>query len=74
MTFRRIIMQPEIMGGKPCIRRTRVTIGTIVGLIACGHSNAEILSLYPYLEHADIDEALAYAACRSQEIEITLTQ
>jgi uncharacterized protein (DUF433 family) len=50
------------MGGKPCIRGIRVTVGMIVGMIASGHSREEILELYPYLELQDIDEALEYAA------------
>jgi len=54
---------PEIMGGKPCLRGMRVTVGTVVGLVASGHSNAEILAACPYLEEADIRQALAYAAC-----------
>lgn len=60
------------MGGKPCIRGMRVTVGTIVGLVASGHSNAEILVAYPYLEEDDIRQALAYAAWRVQEIEVPL--
>jgi len=58
----RITTDPNIMGGKPCVRGLRVTVGTIVGLTATGHSNEDILKLYPYLEEADIAEALAYAA------------
>ena len=46
----RITLSPEVMGGKPCIRGMRVTVGTIVGLIASGHDKEEILKLYPYLE------------------------
>jgi uncharacterized protein (DUF433 family) len=65
----RITFDPKVMGGKPCIRGLRVTVGTIVGLIASGSSHTEILKLYPYLEEADIREALAYAAWRSMEIE-----
>ncbi len=57
------------MGGKPCIRGLRVTVGTIVGLIASGHSHAEILKLYPYVEEEDIREALVYAAWRAMEVE-----
>jgi uncharacterized protein (DUF433 family) len=57
----RITFDPNIMGGKPCIRGMRVTVGTIVGLLATGHSKHEILGLYPYLESEDIDEALSYA-------------
>ncbi|NEQ66884.1 MAG: DUF433 domain-containing protein [Symploca sp. SIO2D2] len=56
----RITMNPEVMGGKPCIRGMRVTVGTIVGLMASGHSPQKILQAYPYLEEADIYEALAY--------------
>ena len=57
----RITLNPEVMGGKPCIRGLRVTVGTIVGLMASGHSPSGILQAYPYLEVADIYEALAYA-------------
>ena len=46
----RITTNPEVMGGKPCIRGMRVTVGTLVGLMASGHSHAEILRAYPYLE------------------------
>lgn len=46
----RVIRSPQIMGGKPCLRGMRVTVGMIVGLVAAGHSHAEILSSYPYLE------------------------
>jgi uncharacterized protein (DUF433 family) len=62
------------MGGKPCIRGMRVTVGAIVGMLAEGHSAAEILQLYPYLEAADITQALSYAALRSEEREIELKQ
>ena len=68
----RITFNPAVMGGKPCIRGMRVTVGTIVGLIASNHSKADILKLYPYLEAADIDEALAYAAWRAEEIDVPL--
>jgi uncharacterized protein (DUF433 family) len=66
----RITFDPKVMGGKPCIRGLRVTVGTIVGLIASGHSPDEILKLYPYLEEDEIPEALAYAACRAEEVEL----
>jgi uncharacterized protein (DUF433 family) len=69
----RITRNPEVMGGKPCLRGMRVTVGTIVGLIAAGHSNAEILRAYPYLEDEDIRQALAYAAWRVEEIELPLS-
>jgi len=69
----RITTDPQLMGGKPCIRGLRVTVGTLVGLVATGKSREEILQLYPYLEEADLAEALAYAAWRAEEIEIPLT-
>ena len=68
----RITQNPEIMGGKPCIRGLRVTVGTIVGLLATGHTSETILEAYPYLEQADIYEALAYAAWRAEEVEVPL--
>jgi uncharacterized protein (DUF433 family) len=68
----RITFDPKVMGGKPCIRGLRVTVGTIVGLIASGHSRDEILKLYPYLEEEDLPEALAYAAWRVEEVELPL--
>ncbi len=63
----RITLDPEVMGGKPCIRGLRVTVGTIVGLVASGYSVEEILEMYPYLEGEDIPEALAYAAWRAED-------
>jgi uncharacterized protein (DUF433 family) len=66
----RITHNPTVMGGKPCIRGMRVTVGTIVGLLAAGRTHDEILQAYPYLELADIQAALAYAAWRSEEIDI----
>ncbi len=71
-TLSRITFDPHVMGGKPCIRGMRVTVGTIVGLVASGHSFEEILKAYPYLEQADISEALAYAAWRVEETEAPL--
>jgi uncharacterized protein (DUF433 family) len=70
----RITTSPEVMGGKPCIRGLRVTVGTVVGLIAAGKTAEEILALYPYLEKEDIRQALAYAAWRAEEIELPLTR
>jgi len=58
----RITRNPEVMGGKPCVRGMRVTVGTIEGLVAAGHSNHEILAAYPYLEEEDIRQALAYGS------------
>ena len=60
------------MGGKPCIRGMRVTVGTLVGLMASGYSHDDILKAYPYLEKDDLLAALAYAAWRSEESELSL--
>lgn len=59
--LRRITINPEVMGGKPCIRGLRVTVGTLVGLLASGRTPEDILKAYPYLELADLDAALAYS-------------
>ena len=69
MKFTRITHDPLVMGGKPCIRGLRVTVGTVVGLMASGESRERILQAYPYLEPADLDEALGYAAWRLEERE-----
>ncbi len=58
--FSRITTDPQVMGGKPCIRGLRVTVGTLIGLMATGHSKEEILQAYPYLQEEDLREALAY--------------
>ena len=68
----RITFDPEVMGGKACIRGLRVTVGTIVGLLAAGRTHEEILKAYPYLEREDIDQALTYAAWRVEEREVAL--
>ncbi len=70
--FTRITFDPAVMGGKACIRGLRVTVGTVVGLLAAGRSHEEILKAYPYLEREDIDHALAYAAWRVEEREVAL--
>ena len=70
----RITRDPLVMGGKPCIRGLRVTVGTIVGMLASGRTTEEILHEYPYLEAADVAEALSYAAWRSEEVEVPLGQ
>ena len=70
--LQRITFDAQIMGGKPCIRGKRVTVGTIVGLIATGETIDDILAAYPYLEREDIMEALSYAAWRSEERDIPL--
>ena len=68
----RITFDPDVMAGKPCIRGMRITVGTIVGMVASGHSTQAILDLYPYLESTDIQQALSYAAWRSEEIDLPL--
>ncbi len=69
----RITFDPARMGGKPCIRGMRVTVGTIVGLVAAGRSHRNILELYPYLEPQDIQAALRFAAWRSEEQDLPMT-
>ena len=64
MNLSRITHNPAVMGGKPCIRGLRITVSTIVGLLASGETRERILQAYPLLESADIDQALAYAAWR----------
>ena len=73
-TLTRITLDPDVMGGKACIRGLRVTVRTVVGLLAAGRSPDEILEVYPYLEREDIDEALAYAAWRVEEREAPLAR
>jgi uncharacterized protein (DUF433 family) len=70
----RITFNPEVMGGKPCIRGMRVTVGTIVGLVASGKTVDEVLAVYPYLEREDIVEALSYAAKRAEEREVPMAE
>ena len=69
----RITFDPAAMGGKACVRGMRVTVGTVVGLLAAGRSRAEILQAYPYLEQEDIDQSLGYAAWRLEEREVPLS-
>ncbi len=68
----RITQQPEVMGGKACIRGMRVTVGMVVAQIGAGHSIEEVLADYPYLEREDILQALRYAAWRAEEREVLL--
>lgn len=68
----RITQDPAVMGGKPCIRGMRVTVGMVVGQIGAGRSIEDVLADYPYLEREDILQALRYAAWRSEEREVTL--
>jgi uncharacterized protein (DUF433 family) len=66
--FQRITFDPGVMSGKPCLRGLRVTVGSVVGLVTSGYSVMQILDLYPYLEKADISEALRFAAWRAKNI------
>lgn len=72
MQIERITHNPAVMGGKPCIRGLRVTVGTVLGLLASGQSRERILQAYPYLETEDLDAVMAYAAWRMEEREEAL--
>ena len=63
----RITFDPQIMGGKACIRGMRITVSLILNLVANGMSREEILKAYPYLEPEDITQALKYAAWLAEE-------
>jgi uncharacterized protein (DUF433 family) len=58
--LKRITVNPEVMGGKPCIRGMRVTVGMIVEAVAAGRTIQDLLADFPYLEAQDIREALSY--------------
>ena len=68
----RVTLDPTVMGGKPCIQGTRVTVGTIVGLVAAGHTAENILQAYPYLKPEDVRAALAFAAWRVEEMDVPI--
>jgi uncharacterized protein (DUF433 family) len=68
----RITIDPNVMGGKPCIRGMRITVGAITGLVASGVSFKEILELYPHLEEEDVKAALSYATWRAEEFDLSL--
>jgi uncharacterized protein (DUF433 family) len=69
----RITRQPNVMGGKACIRGMRVTVGMIVGQIGAGHSIDEVLGDFPYLEREDVMQALRYAAWGAEEREAIIS-
>lgn len=71
-SFDRITQQPDVMGGKACIRGMRVTVGMIMGQIGAGHSIEEILADYPYLEREDVLQAARYAAWLAEEREVLI--
>ncbi len=68
----RITQQPDVMGGKACVRGMRVTVGMLVGQIGAGQSIEGLLADYPYLEREDVMQALRYAAWRAEEREVLL--
>jgi uncharacterized protein (DUF433 family) len=68
----RITQRPEVMGGKPCVRGMRVTVGMIVGQIGAGRAIDDVLTDFPYPEREDILQALRYAAWRAEEREVVL--
>lgn len=68
----RITRNTAVMGGKPCVRGMRVTVGTIVGLLAIGYDEEEIIKLYPYLDAADIKAAISHGARQTKETEGSL--
>ncbi|HZO97312.1 MAG TPA: DUF433 domain-containing protein [Gaiellaceae bacterium] len=72
MTFERITVRPDQLGGVPCIRGLRIPVATVVGMVADGMSGDEILAAYPDLEAEDIAEALRYAAEAVRERELPL--
>ncbi|MCC7353081.1 MAG: DUF433 domain-containing protein [Anaerolineae bacterium] len=67
MTFNRITVNPNVFGGKPCIRGLRFPVSRLLGLLASGETEESILKAYPYLEAEDITEALRYAASLAEE-------
>jgi uncharacterized protein (DUF433 family) len=71
-TLDRITQTPTVMGGKPCIRGMRVTVGMIVGMIGSGYTIEQVLAEYPYLEREDVLQALRYAAWRADDRELAL--
>jgi uncharacterized protein (DUF433 family) len=74
MTFTRITVDPTQMGGVPCIRRLRIPVATVVGMIADAMTEEDILRAYPDLERDDIREALRYAAEAVRERELPLVK
>ena len=67
LEFDRITFDPNMMGGKACIRGMRVTVSLVLNLVANGMSIEEIIGAYPYLEQDDVRQALQYAAWLTEE-------
>jgi uncharacterized protein (DUF433 family) len=74
MRFDRITIDPAVATGKPCIRNLRFPVSRLLGLLAAGETRESILKAYPYLESADVDEALLYAAYLSEDETIELSR
>jgi len=74
MKFERITIDPAVCTGKPCIRGLRFPVSRLLGLLASGETKESILKAYPYLEAADVDEALRYAAFLSEEETVELVR
>lgn len=71
VAFERITIDPDRMGGVPCIRDLRVTVSMVLGQLAAGRTHEQLLEDYPYLEPEDIRAALEYAAAVVNEREVT---
>ena len=74
MAFERITVDPERMGGVPCIRNLRVTVSMVLGQLAAGRTLEQLLADYPYLEAEDVHAALAYAAAVVDQREVPLAR
>ena len=74
MRFERITVDPAAATGKSCIRNLRFPVSRLLGLLASRETREAILSAYPYLDEADIDEALQYAACLSEDETVELSR
>ena len=74
MVFVRVTVNPAVATGKPCIRNLRFPVSRLLGLLASGESRDSILQAYPYLESADIDEALRYAAYLAEDETVELAR
>jgi uncharacterized protein (DUF433 family) len=74
MKFTRITIDPNVCTGKPCIRGLRFPVARLLGLLAAGETREAILAAYPYLEPADIDEALRYAAALAEDETLELAR
>ena len=72
MKFNRITVNPQVCGGKACIRGLRFPVSRLLGLLAAGETRESILKSYPYIESEDIDEALNYAAFLAEEETVEL--